>query len=145
MAPKRAVFMSYENDEACVEVRKYIEESGIILQVRDISKQPLTEWELTNLIGQLRIEHFLNVSAPSFGKHKLDQSLPPRNDLIKLMAEDHTLIRKPIVKAARLITVGCDKSKIAEMLQINSNGEAVVHDPPQPRNHRHKKAHAGRS
>ncbi len=145
MAPKRAVFMSYGSDEACVEMRKFIEESGIILQVRDISKQPLSEYELTNLIGQLRIEHFLNTSAPSFGEHKLDQSLPPRNDLIKLMVQDHTLIRKPIIKAARLITIGCDKDKIAEMLQINDNGDAVVQEPPPPRSHRHKKAHAGRS
>ena len=145
MAAKRVIFMSYGSDEACIKTRKFIEDAGVILQIRDMSEQPLTEYELNILIGQHRIGHFLNTSAPSLGKHKLDESLPPRNEIIKLMAADHTLIRRPIVKAGRLLIVGCDQRKIAEMLQISDNGDAAAVDPPQPRNHRNKKAHAGRS
>jgi len=146
MAPKRAIFMSYGNDEACAETRKFVEDSGVILQIRDIEKEPLTEDELLALIGHLRIDHFLNTSAPGLVKHKLDRSLPPRNELIKLMAQDHTLLRRPIIKSARLITVGCDKRRIAEMLQLSNNGDRPTDDPPQPKNHRgFKKTHAARS
>jgi len=146
MAPKRAIFMSYGNDTACTETKKFVEDAGVILQVRDIEKEPLNEHELSMLIGHLRIAHFLNTSSASFSKHNLDKSLPPREELIKLMAEDHTLLRRPIIKSSRLITVGCDKRKIAEMLQLSSNGDQPTDDPPQPRNHRnHKKAHANRS
>ena len=38
------------------------------------------------------------------------------------MAEDNDLIRKPIIVAGRLMTVGCNIDKIREMLQIKSNG-----------------------
>jgi arsenate reductase-like glutaredoxin family protein len=138
--------MSYGNDEACAETRKFVEDGGVILQVRDIEKEPLSADELFALIGHLRIDHFLNKSAASYTEHRLDKSLPPREEIIKLMAQDHTLLRRPIIKSSRLITVGCDKRKIAEMLQLSNNGDGSVEDPPQPKNHRgNKKAHAARS
>ncbi len=124
MAPRRAKFISYGTDQQCDETRRFIEEAGVLLDVREIDKSPLTVRELENLIGHLNVSHFLNTVAASYTKHGLDKKLPDRQDLIKLMVEDHTLLRRPIIKAARLITVGCDKKKISQMLQLNSNGDA---------------------
>lgn len=146
MAPKRALYYSYGEDEKCAATRKFIEESGVILQTRDLAKNPLSERELTLLFGHLKLDHFLNPSAPSFHEHKLDSTQPPRNEVIKMIAADHTLLRRPIVKAGRLLLIGCDQKKIAEMLQIGSNGNAAEKDPPQPIRHsRQKKSHSGRS
>jgi arsenate reductase-like glutaredoxin family protein len=124
MAPRRAKFISYGKDQLCDETRQFIEEAGVILDIREIDKDPLSARELDNLIGHLNVNHFLNTVATSYKKHGLDKKLPDRNDLIKLMVNDHTLIRRPIIKSARLITVGCDKKKISQMLQLNSNGDA---------------------
>jgi arsenate reductase-like glutaredoxin family protein len=124
MAPRRAQFYSYGTDEQCDETRRFIQDAGVLLDVREIDKKPFTVRELENLIGHLNVNHFLNTLATSYTKHGMDKKLPDRDDLIKLMADDHTLIRRPIIKAARLITVGCDKKKIAQMLQFNSNGDA---------------------
>ncbi|MDH4156777.1 MAG: hypothetical protein OEW00_05830 [candidate division Zixibacteria bacterium] len=122
MAPKRAAFFSYGSDEKTDETRKYIEGAGVLLDVRDISKNPLSEGELTALLGYLDIRHFLNNLSESYAKHNLDQRLMARKDIIKLMAGDYTLIRRPIIRTARLLTVGCDRKKISEMLQISDNG-----------------------
>jgi arsenate reductase-like glutaredoxin family protein len=124
MAPRRAKFISYGTDQQCDETKRFIEDSGILLDVREIDKDPFTVRELENLMGHLSVSHFLNTVAASYTKHGLDKRLPDRQDIIKLMVSDHTLIRRPIIKAARLITVGCDKKKISQMLQLNSNGEA---------------------
>lgn len=146
MAPRRAQYFSYGEDEKCAETRKFIEESGVVLQTRDLAKNPLSERELTVLFGHLKLDHFLNSSAPSFREHNLDSTHPTRNEVIKMIAADHTLLRRPIVKAGRLLLIGCDQKKIAEMLQIGSNGNAAEKDPPQPIRHaRQKKSHAGRS
>ena len=122
MAPKRATFFSYGSDEKTSETRKYIEGAGVLLDVRDISKNPLTEEELAALIGYLDIRHFLNNLSESYTKHNLDQRSMARKDIIKLMAGDYTLIRRPIIRTTRLLTVGCDRKKISEMLQISDNG-----------------------
>jgi arsenate reductase-like glutaredoxin family protein len=124
MPPQRAKIYSYGNDEMCAEAVKYITDAGVVLDVRDMEKQPLSEFELRQLVGNLEINHFLNPLSPTYSKHKLDEKTPSREELIQLMAADHTLVRHPIIKAARLLMIGCDKRKIADLLQINENGEA---------------------
>lgn len=124
MVPRRAKFFSYGTDQQCDDTRKFIEEAGVLLDVRELDKSPFTARELEKLIGHLNVSHFLNTLAESYKKHGLDKKLPDRKDLIKLMASDHTLIRRPIITSSRLITVGCDKKKIAQMLQLNSNGDS---------------------
>ncbi len=146
MAPKRAIYYSYDEDEKCAETKKFMETSGVILQTRDLSKNPLSEREVTLLVGHLKMDHFLNTSGSSFREHKLDSTNPSRTDLIKMIAADHTLLRRPIVKVGRLVLVGCDQKKIAEMLQLGGNGAEPLKDPPQPAKHgRQKKSHAARS
>lgn len=122
MAPKRAKFYSYGDDTVCVETKEFIENAGVLLEVRDIEKQPLTVYELNHLFRFIDIKHFLNTYSESYEKHHLDEDLPPREKIFELMAQDHTLIRRPIIQTARLLTVGCDKKKISEMLQISANG-----------------------
>jgi hypothetical protein len=65
----------------------------------------------------------LNALSDAYTKFRLDKHTPERSQLIKLIAQDHTLLRRPIVKSSRLLTVGCDKRKIADMLQIKSDGQ----------------------
>ncbi|MFQ5500195.1 MAG: arsenate reductase family protein [Candidatus Zixiibacteriota bacterium] len=122
MAAKRAVYLTYGSEDQCVETLKFIQNAGVLLKVRDISKDPLTVDEISDLVGHLNLNHFLNKLSASYSRHKLDEKLPARAEVIEMMAADHTLIRQPIVCASRLKTVGCDKQKIAEMLQLSANG-----------------------
>ena len=133
MAPKRATLLTYGNDEKCGETRKFIEDAGVLLKVRDIGKEPLSRDELAAMIGYLDISHFLNSLSPAFKKNRLDEGSLDRSRVLDLMASDHTLIRRPIVKTVRLTTVGCDKKKIADMLQLSANGsEPDAKDEGQP-------------
>ncbi len=125
MVPRRAQFLTYGNDKLCAEIQKFIEEAGIILDVRDISKEPLSEEELSRLIGHIEITHFLNTASASYTKYRLDKHIPSRADVIRLMAKDYTLMRRPIIRSTRLLTVGCDKQKIADMLRISPDGQAL--------------------
>ena len=140
MPPKRATYLTYGNDERCAEAKKYIEDSGVLLSIRDIGERPLTEKELVDLICNLQIRHFLNKMSESYSKHNLDQDAIERDEVIKLLVSDHTLLRRPIVKSSRLLYIGCDKRKIAEMLQIGANGQAREDVKEVP--HRNAKARA---
>jgi len=133
MAPKRATFLTYGNDEKSGETCKLIEEAGVLLKVRDISKEPLSRHELAQIIGHLDISHFLNSLSPAFKKNNLDKGPVDRSHILDLMASDHTLIRRPIVRTVRLTMVGCDRDKIADMLQLNANGnEGSLKEGNQP-------------
>ena len=141
MAPKRARFYSYGQDAMCVETKQFIENAGVLLEVRDIEKQPLSLDELQQLFKHIDIKHFLNTFSDSYEKYRLDKNLPPREKILELMAQDHTLIRRPIVQTARLLTVGCDKKKIAEMLQISPNGSQPQDDANGMTNKRARNSH----
>lgn len=132
MPPKRATYITYGNDERCAETLKYIEDSGVLLSIRNTGEKPLNEHEIVALIGNLQIDHFLNKMSESYSKHNLDQGTAGRAEVIKLIAADNTLLRYPIVKSSRLLYIGCDKRKIAEMLQIGANGQAreEAQNPP---------------
>ncbi|MCK4606349.1 MAG: hypothetical protein KAU35_03520 [candidate division Zixibacteria bacterium] len=125
MAPKRALLYYYGNDDVSTEIKKLIEDAGVILEIRDMDENPLNEEELEQLFGHLEISHFINTLSDAYTKFHLDKNLPDRQQVISLMAKDHTLIRRPIVKSSRLVTVGSDHRRIAEMLQISADGQST--------------------
>ena len=109
-------------DSACKEIEEFLQKVDIIVDIRNIDTEPLNYNEVTTLFRHLDLNHFVDVESKAFKKHKLDDGLPAREETLGLMAEDNTLIKKPIVVAGRLMVVGCNIDKISEMLQINPNG-----------------------
>jgi len=110
------------NDRDCDAIMGFLQKLDLKLNIRDLKKQPLTFDEITGLIRHLNLKHFLNAESKAFRKAKLDLDDLNRDEIFKLMADDNDLIRKPILVAGRLMTVGCNTDKIKEMLQIKSNG-----------------------
>ena len=53
----------------------------------------------------------------------LDTSPANRQKILELLVEDIGLLRKPIVVSGRLMTMGYDRRKIMDMLQIKDNGK----------------------
>lgn len=119
---KRVDFYTYPHETNCEEMRQFLQTQDLDLRVRDLTKQPLTFDELNRLIRHIDIKHFINVGSKAYKKHHLDKELPDRKQIITYMAEDNDLLRKPIIISGRLMTVGCNRQKIMEMLQIKSNG-----------------------
>ena len=119
MSPKHAIYLTYGNDEGCAETRKFLEEAGVVLDIRDLEKTPMSAYELMGVLGHLDAKHFLNPLSESYAKHNLGEKMPPREQLVELIAQDITLLKRPIIKTTRLLTVGCDKGKISEMLRLN--------------------------
>ena len=121
MAPKRAIFITFGSEPVCEETKKFIEEAGVLLTVRDLGENPFSYDELKKIIGHINLSHFLNSMAPEYSKLKLD-SINNREEVLRIIAENNSILQRPIIKTPRLMTVGCNKKKIAEMLQISFNG-----------------------
>ena len=123
MPQKDAIFMTCGTDERCDDIRKFIEDAGIRMTIRNIKEEPLSVRELVLLFGHNPLSYFINPASEEYSKLGLDRQLPERDDLLKLMADNPGLLRVPIIKTVRLVIVGCNREKVAEMLQISRNGD----------------------
>jgi arsenate reductase-like glutaredoxin family protein len=141
MAAKRATFLCYGDDDICRDTQKFIRDAGVIVDARDMAKNPLSEIEIDSLIGTLNISHFVNKLSPAYEKNGWDKGLPSRTETIAGMAADHTLIRRPIVKASRLITIGADQKRIGEMLQLGRPNNENLEQMRPPHRSSGKKGH----
>jgi len=121
---KRVDLYVYPNEQECEEITKFLKEQEVALHVRSIKERPLSVMEITQLFRHFDTKHFLNENSPAFKKHNLGLELPPRQELYELMAQDNDLIRRPVIVAGRLMVIGCNISKIKEMLQIRDDEEA---------------------
>lgn len=120
---KRVKIYTDPKDPLCSEAQSFLEEQEVLLQVHDVKQQPLSSMQISRLIRHFDLRHFLNEASQAYKKNKLDKSLPEREEVIELMATDNDLLRKPIIVAGRLMTVGCNRDKIIEMLQLKVNGD----------------------
>lgn len=119
---KKVILYTDPKDPYCVEVEKFLQGCEIILKIHDIRKNPLNVRQLSRLLKHFNLEHFLNPNGKSGKMKKLDTSPANRQKILELLAEDIGLLRKPIVVSGRLMTMGYDRRKIMDMLQIKDNG-----------------------
>ncbi|MCK5126922.1 MAG: hypothetical protein KAR42_11760 [candidate division Zixibacteria bacterium] len=119
---KRAHVYCNMEDSVCKETKVFLEENGVLVTERDISKQPLTKRELNRVLGFHNPKHYLNSACPAFKKNKLDEKIPPREELLKLIAENPELLRQPIIMCGRLMTIGTGKKQLIDMFQIAVSG-----------------------
>lgn len=106
----------------CEDVKEYLIEQDVNLQVRDIKADPLGRPEISRLLRHFDLKHFLDINSKTYKKNKIEKSMPERDEIISMMADDNDLLRVPIIVAGRLMTIGCNREKISEMLQIRRNG-----------------------
>jgi len=116
------------DDPGCLEVREFLQQQDVRLLIHDIQKNPLNVEEINRLFRHFNLRQFLNSSSKVYSKRRLDSFLPERDELVKMMAEDNDLIKRPVVLAGRLMVVGPNRAKIIEMLQIKSNGSDPTKD-----------------
>ena len=132
---KKVLMYTKPNIGPCEEVKEYLLEQDISLQIRDIGAKPLGRHEIDLLLRHYDLKHFLDTESKIYKRNKIDKSMPERNEIINMMVDDNDLLRVPIFVSGRLMTIGCNRDKITEMLQIRKNGPNSDKDerPRQPR------------
>jgi arsenate reductase-like glutaredoxin family protein len=119
---KRVDIYSYTDDPGFEEIKRFLDNYDYDIRVRDLHNRPLNADEIAVLIRHFDTKHFISTASKAYKKFHLERETPKRKELIAMMAEDNELLRQPIIVAGRLMTVGCNRQKIMEMLQIKSNG-----------------------
>ncbi len=83
---------------------------------REYGKNPFTEKELRELIGDSPIEPFLNTRTPLYRERKMKQKPPTKDEAIKLMLKDANLLKRPVIIKGKKKLTGFNEAEIKELL-----------------------------
>lgn len=83
---------------------------------REYGKQPFSEKELREIIGDDPIENFLNTRTPLYREKNMKQKPPSKDQAIKLMLKDANLLKRPVfIKGNKKLT-GFNEAQVKALL-----------------------------
>lgn len=83
---------------------------------REYGKDPFTEKELRDLMGDQPIELFLNTRTPLYRQKNMKQKPPSKDEAIKLMLKDPNLLRRPVIVKGKKILTGFNEAELKQLL-----------------------------
>ncbi|MBN2492094.1 MAG: hypothetical protein JXQ29_14705 [Planctomycetes bacterium] len=99
----------------CRRAKAILEGMGLVLEIRDLIREPLNRNELTDLIGSTDVREFLNPASTLFRQRRMSTFPPTKAEAIRLMMEDPNLIRRPIVIKGKRKVFGFEESVLKEL------------------------------
>jgi arsenate reductase-like glutaredoxin family protein len=94
-----------------------LSQRGVEFEERDFFKYPLSEGELRGLAKLKPLSELFSWRSPSFKAMGLEERSLSPDDLIRLMAQEPRLIRRPLVKVDDQLIVGSDWKAVEAALQ----------------------------
>lgn len=83
---------------------------------REYGKNPLTEKELREIIGDGPIENFLNTRTPLYRERNMKQKPPSKEEAIKLMLKDPNLLKRPVIIKGKRKLTGFNEAEVRELI-----------------------------
>jgi arsenate reductase len=83
---------------------------------REYGKNPFTDKELREIIGDDPIEVFLNTRTPLYREKNMKQKPPSKDEAIKLMLKDPNLLKRPLFIKGRKKLTGFNEAEVKQLL-----------------------------
>lgn len=93
-----------------------LSQQGLEFKERDFFKDPLSEAEIEELLTLAPPSEVFSWRSPSFRKMDVDKDTLEPQDLVRLMAEEPRLIRRPMFRIGDKLVVGGGKKAIESVL-----------------------------
>ena len=84
----------------------------IAFEEREYGKNPFSEKELREIIGDEPIENFLNTRTPLYREKNMKQKPPSKDEAIKLMLKDANLLKRPVFIKGRKKLTGFNENQV---------------------------------
>lgn len=107
----------------CETPREWLTFRGIVYKEIDLIKNRFLQEELEKIIGHDPVPLYLNPRSDPGREHKMKLPLPDRKNAIQLVAEDPSLIKRPVMPIIEGVRFGLMKYKAKPSLtetDINS-------------------------
>ena len=88
----------------------------INFEEREYGKRPLSENELSEIIGDGPVENFLNTRTPLYREKNMKLKPPAKKDAIKLMLKEPNLLKRPVIMRGKTTLTGFDEAALRKLL-----------------------------
>ena len=88
----------------------------IEFEEREYGRNPFTEKELREIIGDGPIEPFLNTRTPLYRERHMKQKPPSKDEAIKLMLKDPNLLKRPIIIKGEKKITGFSEAEVKQII-----------------------------
>ena len=89
---------------------------GARLEEREYGKNPLSENELREIIGDGPITGFLNSRNSLYRKRNMKQKPPSKEEAIRLILKEQNLLKRPVIIKGKKKVLGFDEAELRELL-----------------------------
>jgi arsenate reductase-like glutaredoxin family protein len=86
------------------------------MEEREYGKNPLSEQELRDIIGEGAIENFLNTRTPLYREKNMKQKPPSKDEAIRLMLKDPNLLKRPVIIKGKKKLAGFNEAELKQIL-----------------------------
>lgn len=118
---KSILFLQYPKCSTCRNAAKWLKNNNISVVDRDITQENPNVEELTQWIDMsgLPIAKFFNTSGKIYKEQNLKDVVKtaPKEELIKLLATNGMLVKRPLIVADDFVLVGFNESEWTEKLK----------------------------
>ena len=93
-----------------------MQSNKVDFEEREYGKNPFTEKELRDIIGDDPIERFLNTRTPLYREKNMKRKPPSKDETIKLMLKDPNLLKRPVIIKGKTKITGFNEAEFKVLL-----------------------------
>ncbi len=88
----------------------------VAFEEREYGKNPFTEKELRDLIGDEPVANILNSRNELYRARNMKQKPPSKEEAIRLILKEPNLLRRPVIVKGKKKILGFNESEVAKIL-----------------------------
>lgn len=104
------IFYGYDNCSTCKKAEKFLKDSGISFEKKDITTTPPDEKTLKNILakGDYKIKDLFNKSGQVYREMNMKDKIDSmsEDELVKLLSENGRLVKRPVLVNKNKFAVG---------------------------------------
>lgn len=110
----------YNSCSSCRKSKDILEKSGVPFETRDFFRDRVSRAELTSVLAaaNLNPSDVFSTRSRVYRERGLDQQHLTDDDMIDLMVEEPTLIRRPLIVSGDRYVVGHNPPKLAQLIDF---------------------------
>jgi Spx/MgsR family transcriptional regulator len=93
-----------------------LQSNKVDFEEREYGKNPFSEKELREIIGDEPVENFLNTRTPLYREKNMKQKPPFKDEAIRLMLKDANLLKRPVFIKGKKKLTGFNETQVKELL-----------------------------
>jgi nitrogenase-associated protein len=122
-------YIVYYTKLGCMTSAKQVDllrQSGHEVEVLDLLDHPWLAQELTSYFGDMPVQLWFNPNSPRVKSGEIDPSEYDSEAALRLMLEDHLLIRRPLMESGGQRVCGFDPATVHEWVGLASPEEVIA-------------------